>query len=168
MENYQHAVFFKAKSLSDEELRQIQIYFKIKRRSGGGDCEIYKVGNSTYKISFRNKNGKHVFCYCSLVLLKPMSWFYLTYACQNNCNNCNNCKNIPFIIMTVHYSHQNAFVFKAQERVLERNHHVIRVEGQEDIHVLIRHENVAESSEQPTASVNQVNGTVTKQTEIQL
>ncbi len=94
MESYQHAVFFETKSLSDEELGQIQLYFKIRRRSGGGDCEIYKVGNSTYKISFMNKNGKHVFCYCTLVLLKTMPFFYLTYACQNTCNN----KNIPFII----------------------------------------------------------------------
>ncbi|XP_052417064.1 protein mono-ADP-ribosyltransferase PARP14-like [Carassius gibelio] len=99
MENYQHAVFFEAKSLSDEELRQIQLYFKIRRRSGGGDCEIYKVGNSTYKISFMNKN--------------------------------------------------------AQERVLERKDHVIKVEGQEDIYVSLSLENVTESSEKPTASANQ-------------
>ncbi|RXN18966.1 poly [ADP-ribose] polymerase 14-like protein [Labeo rohita] len=99
MENYQYDVFFEAKSLSDEELRQIQVYFKIKRRSGGGDCEIYKVGNNTYKISFMNKN--------------------------------------------------------AQERVLQRRDHVIKTGGQEEIHVSLTHENVVESSKQPTASANQ-------------
>ncbi|XP_050970591.1 protein mono-ADP-ribosyltransferase PARP14 [Labeo rohita] len=99
MENYQYDVFFEAKSLSDEELRQIQLYFKIKRRSGGGDCEIYKVGNNTYKISFMNKN--------------------------------------------------------AQERVLQRRDHVIKTGGQEEIHVSLTHENVVESSKQPTASANQ-------------
>ncbi|KAL1271943.1 hypothetical protein QQF64_030959 [Cirrhinus molitorella] len=99
MANYQYDVFFEAKSLSDEELRQIQLYFKIRRRSGGGDCEIYKVGNSTYKISFMNKN--------------------------------------------------------AQERVLQRNDHVIQIEGQEEIIVSLRCENVAESSRQPTVSANQ-------------
>ncbi|XP_058639229.1 protein mono-ADP-ribosyltransferase PARP14-like isoform X2 [Onychostoma macrolepis] len=99
MESYQHDVFFEAKSLSDEELGQIQLYFKIKRKSGGGDCEIYKVGNSTYKISFMDK--------------------------------------------------------KAQERVLERKDHVIKAEGQEEIHVSLKRENVADSSKQPTASANQ-------------
>ncbi|KAL1271944.1 hypothetical protein QQF64_030960 [Cirrhinus molitorella] len=58
MDNYQYDVFFEAKSLSDEELGQIQLYFNIRRRSGGGDCEIYKVGASTYMISFMNKNAQ--------------------------------------------------------------------------------------------------------------
>lgn len=58
METYQHAVFFEANNLSNIELRQIQNYFQIKRKSGGGDCEILKVGANTYKINFRDKNGK--------------------------------------------------------------------------------------------------------------
>ncbi|XP_073693514.1 protein mono-ADP-ribosyltransferase PARP14-like [Garra rufa] len=99
MENYQHTVFFEAESLSDEELKQIQKYFRIRKRSGGGDCEIDKVGNNTYKIGFCNK--------------------------------------------------------KAQERVLQRKDHVISIEGQDDINVSLRQENVAETSKKSTASANQ-------------
>ncbi|XP_056090726.1 protein mono-ADP-ribosyltransferase PARP14-like [Rhinichthys klamathensis goyatoka] len=58
MENYQHDVFFEANNLSDVEVRQIHTYFRIKRRSGGGQCEISKVGDNTYKISFMNKEAQ--------------------------------------------------------------------------------------------------------------
>lgn len=71
MENYQHAVFFEANNLSDGEVKQIHKYFSIKRRSGGEQCEISKVGDNTYKISFMNKEGKHVFIiagfFCTLL-----------------------------------------------------------------------------------------------------
>ncbi|XP_050971713.1 protein mono-ADP-ribosyltransferase PARP14 [Labeo rohita] len=99
MENYQYAVFFEARSLSDEELRQIQKYFRIRKKSGGGDCEIDKVGNNTYKIGFMSE--------------------------------------------------------AAQVRVLDKKDHVISIEGQEEIHVSLRRENVTETSKQPTASANQ-------------
>ncbi|KAL0189691.1 hypothetical protein M9458_016790, partial [Cirrhinus mrigala] len=55
MENYQYAVFFEAESLSDEDLKQIHKYFQIGTKSGGGNCEIDKVGNNTYKIGFSSK-----------------------------------------------------------------------------------------------------------------
>ncbi len=60
MEDYKYTVFFEAKSLSDAELDRIRKYFKIRSKSGGGECEIDKVGNNTYKIGFRNEKGKHV------------------------------------------------------------------------------------------------------------
>ncbi|KAK7177062.1 hypothetical protein R3I93_001117 [Phoxinus phoxinus] len=58
MENYQHALFFEANNLSDVEVKQIHTHFSIKRRSGGGQCEISKVGDNTYKISFMNKEAQ--------------------------------------------------------------------------------------------------------------
>ncbi|XDV19030.1 hypothetical protein PO909_024606 [Leuciscus waleckii] len=58
MENYQHTVFFEANNLSDVEVKQIHTYFSIKRRSGGEQCEISKVGDNTYKISFMNKEAQ--------------------------------------------------------------------------------------------------------------
>lgn len=60
MENYKYTVLFEAENLSDAELRQMQKYFKIRRRSGGGECEINKVGDTTYKISFMEREGKVV------------------------------------------------------------------------------------------------------------
>ncbi len=92
-------------------------------------------------------------------------FFYCSLFFKHLFRTCNN-KHITLIITTVHYSHQNAFVFKAQERVLERKDHVIKTEGQEEIRVSLRCEHVAESCKQPSASANQVNGTVTKQTPV--
>ncbi len=60
MESYKYTVFFEAKSLSDAELEHIHKHFKIRGKSGGGECEIDKVGNNTYKIGFRTEKGKHV------------------------------------------------------------------------------------------------------------
>ncbi|RXN18963.1 poly [ADP-ribose] polymerase 14-like protein [Labeo rohita] len=34
------------------------MYFKIRRRSGGGECEISKVGDNTYMISFTDKEAQ--------------------------------------------------------------------------------------------------------------
>lgn len=58
MEKYQHAVFFETNNSLD--IAQIQKYFQIKRKSGGGECEILKFGANTYKISFRDKEGKQI------------------------------------------------------------------------------------------------------------
>ncbi|KAG1959203.1 protein mono-ADP-ribosyltransferase PARP14-like [Pimephales promelas] len=58
MENDQHDVFFEANNLSDVDVRQIRTYFSLKRKSGGGQCEISKVGDNTYKISFMNKKAQ--------------------------------------------------------------------------------------------------------------
>lgn len=98
MENYQHTVFFEANDLSDVEIKQIHKYFSIRRRSGGEQCEISKVGDNTFKIIFMNKEGKRVFIIAGFfcTLLQSVLYFYLTQPCQNNCNN-----DIPFIIMTV-------------------------------------------------------------------
>ncbi|XP_051574952.1 uncharacterized protein LOC127453009 [Myxocyprinus asiaticus] len=58
MENYQHAVFSEAKNLSDNTLKQIKKYFHIKRKSGGGECEIQKVRDNVYKICFIEKEAQ--------------------------------------------------------------------------------------------------------------
>lgn len=58
METYEHGVFFERKNLSDAELKHIHMYFQIKRRSGGGDCEILKVDANNYKICFREKEAQ--------------------------------------------------------------------------------------------------------------
>ncbi|XP_051555002.1 protein mono-ADP-ribosyltransferase PARP14-like isoform X2 [Myxocyprinus asiaticus] len=62
MENYQHALFFEAKNLSDASLKQIKLHFQIRRKSGGGECEVQKVGDSIYKICFRKKEGQEEIC----------------------------------------------------------------------------------------------------------
>lgn len=58
MSDYQYAVLFEASNLSDEEIKKIGDYFKIKPQSGEGECgEVEKVGHNTCKISFLRKAG---------------------------------------------------------------------------------------------------------------
>nr|XP_017212693.1 uncharacterized protein LOC108190755 [Danio rerio] len=99
MENYLYDVFFEASNLSDVALEHIKRYFKVRSRSGGGECVVSKVDKDIYKISFVNQN--------------------------------------------------------AQERVLNRKDHVIKINKQEEIHVSVRRENDFKCSEQPKASANQ-------------
>lgn len=55
---YQHPVFFKARDLTDREKEKIRRYFQKKRDSGGGDCGLVeKVGDNTYRVSFKDKQG---------------------------------------------------------------------------------------------------------------
>ncbi|KAA0722939.1 TCDD-inducible poly [ADP-ribose] polymerase [Triplophysa tibetana] len=97
MERYKHAVFFEANHSLD--IAQIQKYFQIKRKSGGGDCEILKLGVNTYKISFRDK--------------------------------------------------------EAQKRVLAQKDHVIHLQGQEELYISLRSDDIAERDKQTKASDQQ-------------
>ncbi|CAK6982406.1 LOW QUALITY PROTEIN: uncharacterized protein LOC122974479, partial [Scomber scombrus] len=57
MDEYQHPLFFEAKELTDGE--RVRRYFQKRRCSGGGDCGlIEKVGDNTYKISFKEKEDQ--------------------------------------------------------------------------------------------------------------
>jgi len=81
MENDQHDVFFEGNNLSDVDVKQIRTYFSLKRKSGGGQCEISKVGDNTYKISFMNKKGKEVnvlllqSCFLHIVTVSAVLYF---------------------------------------------------------------------------------------------
>ena len=58
-ETYQHAVFFDCTRLDREQTKRIENYFKIFRKSGGGDCgSVTKVNDKVYGIAFKNKDGK--------------------------------------------------------------------------------------------------------------
>ncbi|KAI7813959.1 hypothetical protein IRJ41_005119 [Triplophysa rosa] len=98
MESYQHAVFFEANNSLD--IAQIQKYFQIKRKSGGGECEILKVGANTYKICFRDK--------------------------------------------------------EAQKRVLAQKDHVIHLQGQDELCISLRYDDIAESDKQTKSSDQQM------------
>ncbi|XP_028822095.1 protein mono-ADP-ribosyltransferase PARP14-like [Denticeps clupeoides] len=55
----EHSVFFKAEDLSDKDKERIKNYFKIKRKSGGGECsDVEKVAENCYKISFLQKEDQ--------------------------------------------------------------------------------------------------------------
>lgn len=61
MDNYQHHLFFEARDLTDREKNKIRRHFLKKRDSGGGECGmIEKIGDNTYKISFKEKEGKEL------------------------------------------------------------------------------------------------------------
>lgn len=59
MDEYQHELFFEAKDLTDREKEKIRRHFQKRRDSGGGDCGmIEKDRGNTYKICFKEKEGK--------------------------------------------------------------------------------------------------------------
>lgn len=61
MDEYQHALYFEAGDLTEREQEKIRRHFQIKRNSGGGDCGmIEKTGHKTYKICFKEKDGKKI------------------------------------------------------------------------------------------------------------
>ncbi|KAL2079244.1 hypothetical protein ACEWY4_024988 [Coilia grayii] len=56
---YKHKVFFQARELTDPEKEKVRNYFKIKRRSGGGECgRVEKVSEGTYKILFLEQEAQ--------------------------------------------------------------------------------------------------------------
>ena len=59
MDEYQHPLYFEARDLTDKEERKVWRHFHKRRVSGGGDCGmIEKDGANTYKICFKEKEGK--------------------------------------------------------------------------------------------------------------
>lgn len=59
MDENEHSLFFEAKELGDKEKEKIRRHFLKRRDSGGGDCGmIEKIGDNTYKICFKEKEGK--------------------------------------------------------------------------------------------------------------
>ncbi|KAF3837258.1 hypothetical protein F7725_004722 [Dissostichus mawsoni] len=62
---HQYPVFFECPSLSDQ-VKKIENYFRVRRRSGGGDCgslrkvsgSLRKVTDQIYSISFKNQKDQ--------------------------------------------------------------------------------------------------------------
>ncbi|KAK5858610.1 hypothetical protein PBY51_002737 [Eleginops maclovinus] len=51
---YQYPVFFECQSLLQDQVKRIENYFRVRRRSDGGDCgSLLKVNDQIYSISFR-------------------------------------------------------------------------------------------------------------------
>ncbi len=63
MDEYHHPLFFEAKDLTDREKEKIRRCFEKRQDSGGGDCGmIEKAGGNTYKICFKEEEGKQFHC----------------------------------------------------------------------------------------------------------
>lgn len=61
MDEFQNPLFFEAKDLTQREKEKIRRHFQKRRDSGGGDCGmIEKAGDKTYKICFKEKEGKKI------------------------------------------------------------------------------------------------------------
>ncbi|KAI4808694.1 hypothetical protein KUCAC02_000742 [Chaenocephalus aceratus] len=55
----QYPVFFECQSLLQDQMKKIENYFRVRRRSGGGDCgSLQKVTDQIYSISFKNQNDQ--------------------------------------------------------------------------------------------------------------
>ncbi|XP_040887732.1 uncharacterized protein zgc:195075 [Toxotes jaculatrix] len=58
-DNDQYPVFFEYSSLLDEQKRAIENYFRIRRKSGGGDCgRLSSVNDKLFCIAFKNQNAQ--------------------------------------------------------------------------------------------------------------
>ncbi|XP_039465866.1 uncharacterized protein LOC116319687 isoform X1 [Oreochromis aureus] len=54
-DRYQHPVFFECDSIKKEHRTRLQNYFRNRRKSGGGDCELTTVDANVYSVVFQNK-----------------------------------------------------------------------------------------------------------------
>ncbi|KAI9522159.1 hypothetical protein NQZ68_038795 [Dissostichus eleginoides] len=62
----QYPVFFECQSLLQDQVKKIENYFRVRRRSGGGDCgslrkvsgSLRKVTDQIYSISFKNQKDQ--------------------------------------------------------------------------------------------------------------
>ncbi|XP_010794837.1 uncharacterized protein isoform X1 [Notothenia coriiceps] len=55
----QYPVFFECQSLLRDQMKKIENYFRVRRRSGGGDCgSVRKVTDQIYSISFKNQKDQ--------------------------------------------------------------------------------------------------------------
>ncbi|XP_024290271.2 uncharacterized protein LOC112259842 isoform X2 [Oncorhynchus tshawytscha] len=53
MEGYKYPVFFEVPSLDPAQKEKLELFFQVRRKSGGGDCgPIDNVGDNVYKIAF--------------------------------------------------------------------------------------------------------------------
>ncbi|XP_059211325.1 protein mono-ADP-ribosyltransferase PARP14-like [Centropristis striata] len=56
---YLYPVFFECQSLLEEHKTKIEKYFRVRRRSGGGDCgQLRSVGDNIYSVAFRNQKDQ--------------------------------------------------------------------------------------------------------------
>ncbi|XP_020510188.2 protein mono-ADP-ribosyltransferase PARP14-like isoform X1 [Labrus bergylta] len=56
---YEFPVFFECASVDGEQKKKIESYFKIRRRSGGGDCgPVTNVSDKVYSIAFRDRDAQ--------------------------------------------------------------------------------------------------------------
>lgn len=54
----QYAVFFECHSLLAEQIKKTENYFRIHRRSGGGDCgPLRRETDKIYSIAFKCQKG---------------------------------------------------------------------------------------------------------------
>ncbi|XP_047241013.1 protein mono-ADP-ribosyltransferase PARP14-like isoform X1 [Girardinichthys multiradiatus] len=57
--NDKFPVFFECAHLNDDQRKRIESYFKIKRKSGGGECgSVTEVGGTVYSIAFKEQDAQ--------------------------------------------------------------------------------------------------------------
>ncbi|KAM4565189.1 uncharacterized protein V3H82_014258 [Fundulus diaphanus] len=58
--NYQYPVFFECdKLLEGQKKKKVEQYFRVRRRSGGGDCgSLTRVADNVYSIAFKNQKDQ--------------------------------------------------------------------------------------------------------------
>ncbi|XP_054457338.1 uncharacterized protein LOC129093362 [Anoplopoma fimbria] len=58
-DSHQYPVFFECHSLLQEQQKRIEQYFRVRRRSGGGDCgSLKKESDRIYSVAFKNQKDQ--------------------------------------------------------------------------------------------------------------
>lgn len=58
-DDYPYPVFFECVSLQEEQMKKTERYFRISRRSGGGDCGAVRcVEDQIYSVAFKHQKGR--------------------------------------------------------------------------------------------------------------
>lgn len=58
---YLYPVYFECRDLLEEQMKVIEKYFRVRRRSGGGDCgPLMGLGDNVYGIAFKNQKGRFI------------------------------------------------------------------------------------------------------------
>ncbi|KAG7496605.1 poly [ADP-ribose] polymerase 14-like [Solea senegalensis] len=56
---HQHVVVFQCRSLDRQEVRRVENYFHIRRKSGGGECgSVSQIGDKVYSIAFKEREAQ--------------------------------------------------------------------------------------------------------------
>lgn len=56
---YRYPVYFDSHSLLETQIRRVENYFRVRRRSGGGDCgRLRRAADRVYSVAFKYQKGR--------------------------------------------------------------------------------------------------------------
>lgn len=57
-DNHRYPVFFECPGLLEGQMKKMEKYFRIRRKSGGGECgPLRREGEKTFSVAFKHQRG---------------------------------------------------------------------------------------------------------------